>query len=159
PGYKLFEELGRGGMGVVYRARQLDLDRIVAIKVMGVGPGALPEDLQRFRREATAVAGLNHPNIVQLYAFGRLEREPYYAMEYAECGSLAARQRHRRDGLEWGLALLETLARAMHYVHQRNLIHRDLKPANVLLSADGTPKIADFGLVKRLAGHDPNMSL
>jgi serine/threonine protein kinase len=158
PDYELFEELGRGGMGVVYRARPVDLGRFVAVKVMRIRSLARQEDLLRFRREAEAVAGLNHPNVVQLYAFGWIAEEPYYVMELVEGGSLAARLKREPADLAWSLGLIETVAWAMNYVHERKLIHRDLKPANILLATDGTPKIADFGLVKRLAREDVRIS-
>jgi serine/threonine-protein kinase len=150
PGYEVLEELGRGGMGVVYRARQVRLNRIVALKTILAGDHATPEAAVRFLAEAEAVARLQHPNIVQIFAFGEHEGRPYFEMEYVPGGNLAARM----NGKEWvpkdAARLVETLARAIHEVHKLGIVHRDLKPANILLSAEGDPKIADFGLAKWL---------
>ena len=150
PGYEILEELGRGGMGVVYRARQLRLNRIVALKTILAGDHATPEAAIRFLAEAEAVARLQHPNIVQIFALGEHEGRPYFEMEYVPGGNLAGRM----NGQEWpprdAARLVETLARAIHEVHRLGIVHRDLKPANILLSAEGEPKIADFGLAKWL---------
>jgi WD40 repeat protein/tetratricopeptide (TPR) repeat protein len=152
PGYEVLEELGRGGMGVVYKARHLRLGRVVALKMLLSGGHAGAHELARFRLEAEAVARLQHPNIVQLYEAGDAEGRPFFALELVEGGSLA----RRLDGTPLppgrAAALLEALARAMHYAHEKGVVHRDLKPANVLLAEDGTPKVADFGLAKRLEG-------
>jgi hypothetical protein len=149
-GYDVLDELGRGGMGVVYQARQVRLNRLVALKMILAGAHAGEPDLVRFRAEAEAVARLQHPNIVQIYEVGEQNGLPYSSLEFCPGGSLAG----KLDGtpLPPGQAaqLVETLARAMQVAHQANIVHRDLKPANVLLSADGQPKIADFGLAKRL---------
>jgi serine/threonine-protein kinase len=150
PGYEIIAELGRGGMGVVYKARELKLNRLVAIKTILSGDHASSESCRRFLGEAEAVARLHHPNIVQIYAFGDQDGLPYFTMEYVAGGSLA----DRLAGEPWESAraarLLETLARAVHEVHRLGVVHRDLKPANVLLSTEGVPKIADFGLAKFL---------
>jgi serine/threonine protein kinase len=166
PGYEILAVLGRGGMGVVYRAEQIGLKRIVALKMILAGIHAGKQQLSRFRREAEAVAHLQHPNIVQIYEIGEHGGLPYFSMEYIEGGSLA----QRLDGTPWqpdkAAALVEILARTMQAAHERGIIHRDLKPANVLLAprhdihgveldpADKAPryqpKIADFGLAKRL---------
>jgi WD40 repeat protein/predicted Ser/Thr protein kinase len=152
PGYEVLGEVGRGGMGVVYKARQTSLDRIVALKMLHAGLAADPEDRARFRSEAEASARLQHPHIAQVYEVGECEGMPYLALEFVEGGSLA----ERLDGTPWpparAAALVETLARAAHAAHQRGIIHRDLKPANVLLTSDGTPKLTDFGLAKRVEG-------
>ena len=150
PGYELLGELGRGGMGVVYRARQTGLNRLVALKMILSSEGAGSEELTRFRREAEAVARLRHPNIVQVHAVGQHDGRPFCALELVDGGTLAARLRDALPEPKEAAALLETLARAMHAVHQCDVVHRDLKPANVLLTADGTAKITDFGLAKRL---------
>jgi WD40 repeat protein/anti-sigma factor RsiW len=152
PGYEVLGELGRGGMGVVYRARQTSLDRIVALKMLLSAEHAGPQELARFRTEAEALARLQHPNLVQIYDVGHQDGLPYFSLEYCGGGSLAA----KLDGTPLpprpAAELAETLARAMHAAHQQGIVHRDLKPANVLLTADGTPKITDFGLAKRLDG-------
>jgi serine/threonine protein kinase len=149
-GYEILEELGRGGMGVVYKARQTALKRIVALKMVLAGMHAGPDELKRFRREAEAIARIQHPNIVQIYEVGTQEELPFFSMEYVDGGSLA----DQLDGNAWGArkagALLHALARAVHAAHQQNIIHRDLKPANILMTANGVPKITDFGLVKQL---------
>ncbi len=133
-GYEILEELGRGGMGVVYRARQTGLNRIVALKRMRAGALATAEDLVRFRREAMALARLQHPNIVQVYDVGEQEGHPYLAMEYVEGSSL--RERLERSPLppHESAALIAVLADAVHFAHGQGIIHRDLKPGNVLLS-------------------------
>jgi serine/threonine protein kinase len=150
PGHVLLEVLGRGGMGVVYKARDLRRNRLVALKMILVGGHAGEQELARFRKEAQAIAGLQHPNIVQLYDLGESEGRPFFSLELVEGGSLA----DQLDGTPWparkAARLVRTLARAVHHAHQRSVIHRDLKPANVLLAADGTPKITDFGLAKQL---------
>jgi WD40 repeat protein/serine/threonine protein kinase len=150
PGYEVLGELGRGGMGVVYKARQVRLKRLVALKMIQAGRGAGPEQVARFRTEAQAVARLQHPNIVHVYETAEHDGLPYFSMEYVEGGrldrKLAGTPLPARDAAR----LVETLARAMDYAHQRDILHRDLKPANVLLATDGTPKITDFGLAKRL---------
>jgi serine/threonine-protein kinase len=146
--YELLEEIGRGGMGVVHRARQIDPDRLVAIKQMCGHTG--PVEIERFRREAENMRRLRHPNIVEVYAVGFAGGLPFFAMELAEGGSLAKRI-HGEAQPAWSAArLVETLARAVAYAHEQGLIHRDLKPANVVLTADGEPKITDFGLAKHL---------
>jgi WD40 repeat protein/tRNA A-37 threonylcarbamoyl transferase component Bud32 len=150
PGYEILGELGRGGMGVVYKARQVKLDRLVALKMILAERHAGEADLARFRTEAEAIARLQHPSIVQVYEIGEHEGKPYFSLEFCSAGSLA----QRLDGTPLqpneAARLVETLARAMEAAHQKGIIHRDLKPANVLLLTDGTPKITDFGLAKKL---------
>src|SRR5262249_10127799 len=134
--------------GVVYRARQLRLNRTVALKMILAGDHASPAARVRFLQEAEVVARLHHPHIVQVYALGDHAGQPYIEMEYVEGGSLA----DRLDDPPWpareAAGLLETLACAIHEAHRLGIVHRDLKPANVLLAAGGTPKVADFGLAK-----------
>jgi WD40 repeat protein len=169
-GYEILKELGRGGMGVVYQARHLGLNRPVALKMILAGSHAGPKDLARFRQEAEAVARMRHPNIVQIYDIGEASGWPFFALEFVEGGSLVQHLRGDPQPIPSALRLVETLARAIHCAHQQGIVHRDLKPANVLLSfgrdpegsarLDGlpagsrlnecSPKVTDFGLAKRL---------
>lgn len=148
-GYEILEVLGRGGMGVVYKARQLGLNRVVALKMILAGSNASPHDLARFRAEAEAVAQLAHPNIVQIYEIGEQNGCPFLALEYIGGGSLAQHLDGTPVAPRQAVELVLALARAVHHAHEKGIVHRDLKPANVLLVVDGTPKIADFGLAKR----------
>jgi tetratricopeptide (TPR) repeat protein/tRNA A-37 threonylcarbamoyl transferase component Bud32 len=150
PGYEILEELGRGGMGVVYKARQLRLNRVVALKMILAGDHAPQEAALRFLAEAENIARLHHPHIVQIFSFGDCEGRPFFAMEYVGGGSLSDRLDGTPRQARESARLVETLARAIHEAHQLGIIHRDLKPANILLTADGIPKIADFGLAKCL---------
>jgi serine/threonine protein kinase len=150
PGYEMLGRLAPGGMGIVYRARQVALNRTVALKMILSGAHAEPQERARFRVEAEAVASLSHPNIIPIYDCGECDGMPYLAMEFAEAGSLAQRLAGRPMDLSEGAGLVETLARAVQFVHERGIIHRDLKPANVLLTGQDVPKLADFGLAKRL---------
>jgi serine/threonine-protein kinase len=150
PGYEVLEELGRGGMGVVYKARHIRLQRLVAIKMILAGAHAGPQELARFRHEAEAVAHLQHANIVQIYEIGEHEGNPYFALEFVEGGSLAKGLDGTPRPARLAAHFVEKLARAINAAHERGIIHRDLKPANILLAGDGQPKIADFGLAKRL---------
>jgi WD40 repeat protein/tRNA A-37 threonylcarbamoyl transferase component Bud32 len=150
PGYEVLGELGRGGMGVVYKARHARLHRVVALKMVLGGAGAGAAELARFHREGEAAARFQHPNIVQIHEVGEHDGRPFFALEYVPGGSLKERLAGTPlPGLE-AARLVELLARAMHYAHERGIVHRDLKPANVLLAEDGTPKITDFGLAKAL---------
>jgi serine/threonine-protein kinase len=150
-GYEILGLLGRGGMGVVYKARQVALDRVVALKLVLAGPHARPDELARFRTEAETIARLQHPNIVQIYEVGEANGQHFLSLEFVEGGCLA---RHL-SGIPLpgrrAAELVEHLARAMQAAHECGIIHRDLKPANVLVTTDGIPKITDFGLAKRLA--------
>jgi CHASE2 domain-containing sensor protein len=147
-GYHVLEEVGRGGMGVVYRACQLSLNRVVALKMILAGPYAGPEERARFQREAEAVARLQHPNIVQVHEVGEHDGRAFMALEFVSGGSLAQRLRQGPLPVPDAVALVVTLARAVEHAHRRGVLHRDLKPANVLLLEDGTPKITDFGLAR-----------
>jgi WD40 repeat protein len=149
-GYEIMGELGRGGMGVVYHARQTRLNRPCALKMILAGAHAVAEEASRFLREAEAIARLQHPNIVQIHHIGEADGLPFFELEYVDGGGLV----QQLDGTPWtperAARLIGTLAGAMAVVHRLGIVHRDLKPANILLAADGTPKIVDFGLAKAL---------
>jgi eukaryotic-like serine/threonine-protein kinase len=149
-GYEILAEQGRGGMSVVYRARHLKLKRLVALKMILAGGYASPEELARFRAEAEALARLRHPNVVQIYEVGEVDGKPYLALEFLQGGSLDKQLQGTPLPSREAARLVEVLAGAVQAAHQGQIVHRDLKPANVLLTADGIPKITDFGLAKRL---------
>jgi WD40 repeat protein/tRNA A-37 threonylcarbamoyl transferase component Bud32/DNA-directed RNA polymerase subunit RPC12/RpoP len=149
-GYEILGELGRGGMGVVYKARHVKLGRLVALKMILVAEHAGPEERARFQTEAEAVARLQHPNIVQIYEVGEQDGRPFFSLEFCAGGSLEKKLGGVPLPPKEAARLAETLARAMHAAHEAGVVHRDLKPANVLLAKDGTPKITDFGLAKKL---------
>jgi serine/threonine-protein kinase len=150
PGYEVLGELGRGGMGVVYKARHSQLNRVVALKMILAGGHAGEHELARFRTEAEAVARLQHPNVVQIYEVGEADGKQFFALEYCAGGSLADKLQGTPLPAREAARLVEALARGMEAAHQKGIIHRDLKPANVLLAEDRTPKITDFGLAKKL---------
>src|SRR5262249_52752603 len=132
PGYEILELLFAGGMGVIYRARQLSLNRLVAVKMIRILDRITPEQLKRFRIEAIAISQLNHPHVVRIYDFGGHNGLPYFSMELVDGQSLAHKLASGCLPADQAARLVETLAAAMHYVHQTGIIHRDLKPANVL---------------------------
>jgi hypothetical protein len=149
-GYKILGELGRGGMGVVYKARQRGLNRFVALKMVLAGAHADAQHLKRFQIEAEAVARLQHPNIVQIYEVGEQDGLPFFSLEFVDGGPLDRKLGGKPQPPRVAAQLCATLARGMHFAHEHSIIHRDLKPANVLMTADGIPKITDFGLAKCL---------
>jgi len=150
PGYEILSVLGRGGMGIVYQARQVQLKRLVALKMIRAGDLADDSERARFRTEVEAVARLHHPNIVQIYQVGEHNGQPFCALEFVSGGTLADRLAGTPQTPRQAAELVRTLALAMDVAHQRGIVHRDLKPGNVLLTTDGTPKITDFGLAKHL---------
>src|SRR6516165_10248296 len=173
PGYEILCELGRGGMGVVYQARHLKLNRLVALKMILSGAYAEPAELTRFHREAETLARLQHPNIVQIYEIGEFEGHPFLSLEFVDGGSLSRKLAGALQPGRIAARTVEILARAIHHAHERGVIHRDLKPANILLRKDeggrmkdennssapagstssfhpSSLKITDFGLAKQV---------
>ncbi len=148
--YELLNEIARGGMGVVYRARQLSLKRIVAVKLLPAGPLARQAYAARFRAEAETVAALQHPNIVIIYEIGEHDGQPYFSMDYIEGKNLAELARGQPLPATRAVEWLKTVAEAVHYAHTRGLVHRDLKPSNILIDPFDQPRITDFGLAKWL---------
>ncbi|MGO9470660.1 MAG: protein kinase domain-containing protein [Isosphaeraceae bacterium] len=149
--YELLEEIARGGMGIVYKARQVSLNRLVALKMILAGSFASTRDIQRFRTEAESAANLDHPHIVPIYEVGEHEGQQYYSMKFVEGTSLA---KHAQSDPRTEVEATIGVIRAVHHAHQRGVLHRDLKPSNVLVDSQGTRLVADFGLAKRLSADD-----
>jgi tetratricopeptide (TPR) repeat protein/predicted Ser/Thr protein kinase len=158
PGYEVLGVLGKGGMGIVYKARQHRLGRLVALKMILHAEHAGNRDRQRFQAEAEAVARLQHPNIVQIHEVGEHRGLPYFSLEFCAGGSLEAKLAGKPLAPQEAARLVETLAQAMQAAHDKGILHRDLKPANVLLTENGTPKITDFGLAKKLGEQGPTQT-
>lgn len=154
PQLEILECLGRGGMGVVYRARQPKLNRLVALKILAPEKGADPKFAERFAREAQALARLNHPNIVTVHDFGEADGMFYVLMEYVDGVTLRQLLREGRMKPEEALAIVPPICEALQYAHERGVVHRDIKPENVLLDKEGRVKIADFGIAKIMEGRD-----
>jgi serine/threonine protein kinase len=150
-GYDILEELGRGGMGVVYKARHTRLDRLVAIKILPAEVSDEPAFAERFAREARALAKLNHPHIVSIYDFGQTGEQSYFVMEFVEGANLRQRMRAGRLQPQEALQIVARICDALEYAHEEGIVHRDIKPENILLDKKGRVKIADFGLVKLVA--------
>lgn len=149
--YEILDELGRGGMGVVYRAKHVNLGRVAALKMIINANHVSDEQRSRFNAEAEAVAKLDHPNCVRVYDVGEHEGNPFIALELVEGGNLQKKADGKPQTPKYAATIVESIAEGIHAAHEKGIIHRDLKPANVLLTADGQPKVTDFGLAKNMS--------
>src|SRR5262245_44948131 len=146
--YELLDEVGRGGQGVVFRARQKSLNRIVALKVIGLGQWATQTHLKRFRLEAEAAASLDHPCIVQIYEIGERDGQCYFSMKFVEGGQLDEVVKQTPISIRQAVELIAKVARTVHYAHEHGILHRDIKPGNILVDAKREPHLTDFGLAR-----------
>jgi serine/threonine protein kinase len=152
--YEILEEIARGGMGVVYKARQVSLDRVVALKTILSGQLASEADVERFYTEARAAANLQHPNIVAIHEFGQHDGQHYFSMDYVQGQSLASLVERGPLSATQAVAYLKPIAEAIHYAHRHGILHRDLKPSNILIDSFGQPRVTDFGIAKRIGVRD-----
>ena len=141
-------------MGVVYRARQEKLNRLVALKVIRSGTLAGPEDFRRFRQEAAVIAEFDHPNIIPIHEIGQERDQPYFSMKLIESGNLTHHLPRFKADARGAAVLMAKVARAVHYAHQRTILHRDIKPSNILVGERDEPYVTDFGLAKRIGGEN-----
>src|SRR6266446_7900785 len=148
--YELLEQIGRGGQGVVFRARQKSLNRTVALKVISLGQWASEAHVKRFRREAEAAARLEHSCIVPIYEVGERDGSCYFSMKFVEGGQLDAVVKREQMPIRRAVELIGKVARTVHYAHEHGILHRDIKPGNILLDAKGEPHLTDFGLARLL---------
>jgi serine/threonine-protein kinase len=158
PGYEVLGVLGQGGMGIVYKVRHRELDRLAALKMIQSQRPADDATRARFRSEARAIAQFDHPNLVRVFEYGEVAGQPYFALEYVPGGNLVEKCKDGPPAPRTAARLTAHLADAVEYAHRRGIVHRDLKPANVLLADGGVPKVADFGLAKDLGGGAANLT-
>ena len=150
--YELLGEIAHGGMEVVFKARQVSLNRVVAVKMIRAGNLARADDVKRFQTEAQAAAQLQHPNIVAIHEVGEQDSQPFFSMDYVAGKSLSQLAREKPLGPKPAARYVQKIAEAIHYAHQRGILHRDLKPSNVLIDQNDEPRVTDFGLAKLMTG-------